>query len=122
MSRKPQNYVRTCRRRSGLSQRELAFLLGCENESKVSRYEHIARVPTLEAALAYEAVFGVPTRKLFAGVYEHTLITVQERAKVLVERLAQNKSDMQTTRKLELLASLSSSRSIQESIREYESV
>jgi transcriptional regulator with XRE-family HTH domain len=114
MSRKLQNYVRSYRRRSGLSQEELAFLLGCQNGSKVSRYECFERVPALETALAYEAVFGASTRELFAGVYEQTLTTIQERAKLLAQRLAQSKSDTATTRKIELLTSLSSSRSAKE--------
>lgn len=118
MSRKLQNYVRTYRRRSGLSQGELAFLLGCQGESKVSRYERFQRMPTLGTALAYEAIFGAPTREVFAGIYEQTVTTIQERAKELVERLAQSKSDKGTARKLELLRSIASSRSAKEPIRE----
>lgn len=114
MSRKLQNYVRSYRRRSGLTQSELAFLLGCQDESKVSRYERFARVPTLDTAFAYEAVFGASTRELFAGVYEQKRATIQVRAKVLAQRLAQGKSDKTTALKLELLTSLSSSRSAKE--------
>ena len=111
MSRTLQTYVRSYRRRSGLTQSELGFLLGCQDESKVSRYERCARLPTLENAFAYEAVFGAPTRQLFAGVYEQTLTTIQQRAKLLAQRLAQDKSNKATARKLKLLTSLSSSRS-----------
>ena len=111
MSRTLHNYVRSYRRRSGLTQSELAFLLGCKNESKVSRYERFERLPTLENAFAYEAVFGAPSRELFAGMYEQTLKTIQERAKMLAQKLAQSKSDKTTARKLELLTCLSTSRS-----------
>jgi transcriptional regulator with XRE-family HTH domain len=112
MSRTLQNYVRSYRRRSGLTQSELGFLLGCQDESKVSRYERGARLPTLENAFAYEAVFGAPSRELFAGIYDQTLTTVQERAKLLAQKVGQSKSDKTTARKLELLTSLSTSRSI----------
>ncbi len=64
------NYLRTYRKRSGPTQREVAFLLGCENGAQVSRYEKRRRLPPLEAALACEAVFGAPVSELFAGVRE----------------------------------------------------
>jgi transcriptional regulator with XRE-family HTH domain len=69
MSYKLENYLRTYRKRSGLSQDEMAFLLGCQNGTKVSRYERFARKPNLETLFAYEVVFGAPARELFAGVY-----------------------------------------------------
>ena len=54
MSHKLQNYLRTYRKRSGLSQDEVAFLLGCQTGAKVSRYEPFARKPSLETLFAYE--------------------------------------------------------------------
>lgn len=114
MSRKLQNYVRTYRRRSGLTQSELAFLVGCENGSNISRYERFLRVPTLETAFAYEALFGAPARELFAGVHERTATKIQERAKVLAGKLAQGKSNSASARKLQLLTALSTSRSAKE--------
>src|SRR2546422_3095102 len=65
---KLENYLRAYRKRSGLTQREVAFLLGCENGAQVSRYEKRRRVPPLRMALACEAVFGVPVAELFAGM------------------------------------------------------
>jgi transcriptional regulator with XRE-family HTH domain len=62
------NYLRMYRKRAGLSQEELARLLGCRTGTKVSRYEHFKREPTLRTALAYEAVFRIPVRELFAGL------------------------------------------------------
>ena len=70
MSHKLENYLRTYRKRSGLSQDEVAYLLGCQNGTKVSRYERFARKPSLETLFAYEVVFGAPARELFAGVYQ----------------------------------------------------
>lgn len=62
------NYLRSHRKQSGLTQQEVAFLLGCENGAQVSRYEKRHRLPPLETALACEAIFGVPIAELFAGV------------------------------------------------------
>ena len=70
VSHKLENYLRTYRKRSGLSQDEVAFLLGCQNGTKVSRYERFARKPSLETLFAYEVVFGASARELFAGAYQ----------------------------------------------------
>jgi len=65
---KLQNYLRMYRKRSGLTQREVAFLLGCENGAQVSRYEKRRRLPPLRTALACETVLGIPIAELFAGM------------------------------------------------------
>ena len=103
MSSKLQNYVRTHRRRAGLSQKEMAFLLGCTSEAKVSRYERFVRQPTLETVLAYEAIFGAPARELFAGVYERARAEIQNRARALSENLDGENTDASTARKREFL-------------------
>lgn len=80
------NYLQSHRNSLALSQDEVAFLLGLHGEgkgSKVSRVEHFTRVPTLETALAYEAIYGKPIRELFAGLYEQIEKEVASRAKVL---------------------------------------
>jgi len=59
MSQKLQNYLCTYRKRSSLSQDEVASLLGCESGTKISRYECFDRKPGLEATLACAIVFGV---------------------------------------------------------------
>jgi transcriptional regulator with XRE-family HTH domain len=65
---KLENYLRTYRKRSGLTQQEVAFLLGSEDGTQVSRYEKRRRLPPLETALACEEIYGVPVAELFAGV------------------------------------------------------
>ena len=57
MSHRLPSYFRTLRLHSGLSQTELAFLIGCKNGSFVSRIERGERRPTLEATLAYTIMF-----------------------------------------------------------------
>ena len=86
------NYLRMHRKRMGLSQKDVAYLLGCRSGAKVSRYERFAREPTLRTAIACEAVFNTPIRKLFAGVYEEVERAVERRARVLARRLAAPKA------------------------------
>ena len=81
------NYLRTYRRRAGLTQEEVAFLLGSESGTSISRYEHHSRIPNLETILAYEAVFRVPAGELFAGRLETIQQDVAKRADQLVEQL-----------------------------------
>jgi len=109
MSSKLQNYVRTHRRRAGLSQEDMALLLGCKSGAKISRYERFARQPSLETVFAYEAIFGVPARELFAGVYEQARAAIQSRARALSENLDGENTDASTARKREFLTTVASS-------------
>lgn len=86
-TRRLDNYLRTYRRRSGLTQREVAFLLGCETGAQVSRYEKRKRVPPLRTALACEAVFGIPVSELFGGVRQTVGTEIDRRLNQLRSRL-----------------------------------
>jgi len=77
------NYLRSYRRRQHLTQDEVAFLLGGECGTKISRYERERRLPPLGTALAYEAILGVPIRELFAGRFEKVEREVRRRALLL---------------------------------------
>lgn len=65
-----QNYLRSHRKRCGLTQAEAAFLAGLSNGAKISRYEDASCLPSLIAALAFEAIYRVPVRRLFAGLFD----------------------------------------------------
>lgn len=67
-SHRLENYLRTYRKKSSLTQQEIAYLLGRKNGAQFSRYETRRRLPSLRIALAYEAIFKVPVAELFAGV------------------------------------------------------
>jgi transcriptional regulator with XRE-family HTH domain len=82
-----ENYLKAYRKKSGLTQREVVFLLGCRDGAQVSRYEKRRRLPPLETALALEAVFGVPVAELFAGVRERVGREIGKRLLELRSRL-----------------------------------
>src|SRR5690242_18372054 len=82
-----ENYLRAYRKKSGLTQREVAFLLGCQNGAQVSRYEKRKRLPPLATALACEAVFGTPVSELFAGLRERVGQDIEKRLMELRSRL-----------------------------------
>src|SRR6266851_1347618 len=82
-SHKLANYLRAYRKRSGLSQSEVAYLLGCKNGAQVSRYERRRHMPPLRTALAFQAALDAPISELYAGTYESVTKKVRSRAKSL---------------------------------------
>lgn len=95
-------YLHTHRRQWGLTEEELAFLLGSKSASVVSRLERRERDPSLRAAFACHFIFGVAPDELFPKLYAEVEDAVMRRAIELHERLQGNPS--KTTRaKLDLL-------------------
>ena len=82
-----ENYLRSYRKQSGLTQDEVGFLLGRRNGAQVSRYEKRHRLPPLETALACEEIFGVPVGELFAGVRQAVGKDIEKRRVELRARL-----------------------------------
>ena len=83
------NYLLTNRKRLSLSQEEVGFLIGAKGsgkESMVSREERFIRESSLQAAIAYEVIYGKPIRELFAGLYEEVERDVAERARISSHR------------------------------------
>ena len=112
MAHKLQNYLRTHRRRVGLSQDEVAFLLGGQSGTRVSRYERFTRNPSLETILAYEMILGTRARELFAGVFQKVELRTIRRAHLLAEKLKDTKQDYRIVRKLEKLEGITSGRGV----------
>jgi len=94
------NYLRTYRKKLGLTQREVAFLLGCHGEAKVSRYERSGRIPDLRTIFAYEAIFQKPARELFAGIYVRVERETRRKVRQLVSRLRKRQENPALTRKI----------------------
>jgi transcriptional regulator with XRE-family HTH domain len=106
MSSRLPNYLRSNRKRLGLSQEEVAFLLGTTNGAKVCRYERFSRLPSLETALACEVIFKISTRELFSGLYQKINHKVVERAKVLTHRIRRRPLTKHTQQKSAALGAI----------------
>jgi transcriptional regulator with XRE-family HTH domain len=102
------NYLLKYRKRSALSQEEVAYLLGAQGGAKVCRYERFLREPGLQTALAYEAIFDRPVSELFPGLFERTRIEVSARAKKLEQKEFRGSSVRLTARKRQALAAIAS--------------
>src|SRR5688572_22774594 len=96
--KKLSNYLRKYRKRSYLSQDEMAFLLGCKSGSKVSRYENFSRLPTPKTIFAYEIICGALGREIFAGVYEAVERSIIKRAHLLARKITATNPDAATLR------------------------
>ena len=100
------NYLRTYRKRSGLSQEEVAYLLGSQCGSKVCRYERFTQQPNLETGLACELLFRTPMRELYAGTHQKVGNRLVKRIQALIRRLNRQQGDSLTHRKLALLTAV----------------
>jgi DNA-binding XRE family transcriptional regulator len=104
-SRKLPNYLRSYRKRLGLSQREVGFLLGGLTGDSISTHERFRKQPGIEGMFAYAIVFRSLSRDLFSGVFQDAERTVRRRARRLAEKLAKQPSRA-NARKLELLRAI----------------
>jgi transcriptional regulator with XRE-family HTH domain len=77
------NHLRTHRRKSALSQRQVGELLGYPSEAQVSRHENAKAIPHLASAFGYHIIFRVPLRCLFPGLYEEVRETIEKQLRDL---------------------------------------
>lgn len=97
------NYLRSFRKRTGLSQPDIAYLLGGHDGGPVSRYENFHITPSLKAALAFVILFRATEQELFKGDYQKIERTIFVRAKRLHDRIAKEPPTSLTARKLTAL-------------------
>jgi DNA-binding XRE family transcriptional regulator len=109
------NYLRRYRKRGALTQEEIAFLLGAGCGTKVSRHERAARPPSLQTALTYQAIFGVPIHELFPQDYRQAVTAVQTRAAQLSRTVARRPEETKTPFKRQILESVGADASISQS-------
>jgi transcriptional regulator with XRE-family HTH domain len=86
------SYVRPLRRRWGLSQREVAFLIGNKTHAAVSRIEAVKTYPSLAEAIACSIIFDTPLVELFPELFAKAHDSVLSQAQVLYEDLQGNAS------------------------------
>lgn len=103
MAKKISNYLRTYRRRSAFSQKELAFLLGYRSGSTVPRFERQQRRITLGVAASYQVIFGAELRDAFPAIYTRVEEGLSWRMQELYERLKDRSSSRKTRLKLRAL-------------------
>jgi transcriptional regulator with XRE-family HTH domain len=98
MAKKSYAYVRTHRRKWGLTQVELAGLLGLTSRTAVSRIERADRIPTTANIIACGIIFGLATPELFPSLQEEIERAVVSTATALLQELF-GKTDQISVRK-----------------------
>lgn len=108
MSDRLPNYLRTHRKKTGLSQRDVGRVLGYQDEGPISRHEQFHSAPPLLIALGYEVVFRVPISEIFAGLRDAVEQDVEERLSELEQELQKRSGKGRhaagTARKLEWIS------------------
>src|SRR5258707_5939730 len=84
--RKLVHHLRSYRKTFGLSQREIARLLGSRQGSNVCRYERFRSVPSLQTAIAYEIIFKTSLSDLLPDLYAEVRELVSRRARTLLKK------------------------------------
>jgi transcriptional regulator with XRE-family HTH domain len=100
-TRKPVNYLRSYRLRWGLSQGQLAKLLGWRGAEVVSRIEKKQRPPTLKLVIACFVLFGAPAAELFPDISSSIEIDVMKRVWEMYEEV-QGDPSRKNKKKIEL--------------------
>jgi transcriptional regulator with XRE-family HTH domain len=91
-------YLRPFRRRWGLTQKELAFLIGAESPTTISRLEQLKRFPSLAAGIACLVVFDTSAPEMFPGLFADIRKEVLARAAQLYDELQGNPSPATRTK------------------------
>src|SRR6185437_8820194 len=99
------HHLKANRKRLALFQDDVAFLLGNQEGTQVSRYESFGRVPPLETALAYEVIMKRSASELFSGMYREAEKKVAKRARALLQQI-DNATGPQAARRRSALADL----------------
>jgi DNA-binding XRE family transcriptional regulator len=86
-------YLRALRRKSALSQEDVAFLLGTFTGTRVSRHETGACVPPLEVVLAYAIIFDATVDEIYDDDLARIVANLHRRARKLHESLAHRLKD-----------------------------
>jgi transcriptional regulator with XRE-family HTH domain len=97
------NYIRTYRKRSCLTQEDVAFLLGSKSSANVSRHERFKQTPDLQTLLAYEMLFQTPVRKLFSSTHQEIEQKLRHRINLLIRKLMRAGHGRRIAKKIETL-------------------
>lgn len=95
-------YLRTHRRVWGLTQNELARLIGFGSATQVSRLEKCKRGPSVETALACQVLFGISPADMFPNLHRQVEERVIRNAYHMHQGL-ENITSLPALRKRELL-------------------
>lgn len=80
---KSRNQLWLARKRLGLGQKQVAYLIDHKTTDQVSRYEKGWRIPGLKMLLQLEIIYGMPARFLYQDWYEELRQEIEEKARAV---------------------------------------
>lgn len=89
MLRQP-NYLRIYRKKSPLTQSDIAFLLHLPDYSNISRCEKGHRVPNIDLLITYHYLFKTPIESFFELQSNEILISLKQRIELLIKELKES--------------------------------
>lgn len=99
----PPNYLRVYRKRSGLNQEDIAYLMDLPDYSNISRYEKGQRSPTTELLLTYKHLFDTPIESFFEQESELIKLKLIQRIVQLVPELKKEQITLKNTPRIKYL-------------------
>lgn len=99
------NLLRVFRKRSQLTQHDLASVLKLSDYSNVSRWEAGMRTPNVEVLLTYHLLFEVPAEELFFRQREQIRDAMLPRIRERVDYLSTLPADPKTSSRINFLLS-----------------
>lgn len=86
----PLTFLRTSRKRSPLTQSDIAYLMELPDDSNISRYEKGQRTPPIELLLIYHHLFDTSIESFFELQSNRMLTSLTERIQYLIDNLKQD--------------------------------
>ena len=97
------NYTKACRKRTGLSQSELAFLMGMKSSSFICRTELGNEISSLSKALSYNILYDKQMPKLFPELSIKVAMQIFSRIAKLSSQLEKQTTTPLSRKKIETL-------------------
>ena len=110
MARKLGSYLRAYRLRSGLSQKDISFLLSFKSGSTISKTEKGYQDPSVIILLSYCLLFGVSPFDLVPGLLKTIEKNIINRAELLVEQLKNQPKTQMVLHRINFLKNFCSDR------------
>lgn len=83
-----ESHVRLYRRSSGLSQMDIAYLIGHNSNTAISRIEGASVHADIQLGIALAIIFDLPIKTLFPGIYWKQTHLIAQRAAMLAQHSA----------------------------------
>lgn len=81
------NFLRLHRKRSRLTQSDIAFILDLADYSNISRWEQGVHKPSIEVLLVYHLLFDIPIESLFERQRKEVAVKTQGKIQERISRL-----------------------------------